>query len=244
MFALSSLAARSLAVGLSAAMHMTVAFAFAPGHGGSAGAAIEVSAIPVDVVRDEEPPPAPPEPAAPAAHEHLAVTHTHPFPVPHHDARPHDSSLRHEAALAEPRRAPEVAGAPAASPARFTMNLGAAAVAHGAALPDAPATAQGGDADEARRLESAVDVPARLASGAAPPYPPAARDGEVEADVPLEIVVDARGVVTAARVTKPAGYGFDDAALRAVRAYRFTPAMHAGRAVSVRMVWRMAFKLR
>ena len=60
----------------------------------------------------------------------------------------------------------------------------------------------------------------------------------------LEIVVDAGGHVMDARVTKRAGFGFDDAALAAVRTYRFAPAQHEGRAVGVRMRWSVSFRLR
>ncbi len=57
-----------------------------------------------------------------------------------------------------------------------------------------------------------------------------ARASGVEADVALLIVVDASGAVASASVARPAGYGFDDAALHAIRAFRFSPAQQAGRA--------------
>jgi len=41
-----------------------------------------------------------------------------------------------------------------------------------------------------------------------------------------------------------AGYGLDEAALTAIRAYRFSPAVRAGRAVPVRMRWVVQFRLR
>jgi protein TonB len=74
-------------------------------------------------------------------------------------------------------------------------------------------------------------------------YPPQARSAQVEAGVPLELVVDRRGVVTQARALVASGYGLDDAALRAVRTYRFSPALRDGRPVSVRMRWTVIFRL-
>jgi TonB family protein len=52
--------------------------------------------------------------------------------------------------------------------------------------------------------------------------------GHVEGDVDLEIVVDAKGSVTDARASRCRESWFDDAALAAVRAYRFAPAKRSG----------------
>jgi protein TonB len=89
-----------------------------------------------------------------------------------------------------------------------------------------------------------VSVGARLLYGPPPGYPATARAAEIEADVPLEIVVDARGAVVDARGRAHAGYGLDEAAARAVRAYRFAPAQRGGVPVAVRMRWTMQFRLR
>jgi len=104
---------------------------------------------------------------------------------------------------------------------------------------DAPS---GGGADEPVP-ESGVDAPARLLAGPIPPYPPAASEAAIEADVPLEIVVDTAGQVVRARALKHVGYGLDGAAERGVRAYRFTPAVRHGQATAVRMKWTIAFRL-
>jgi protein TonB len=101
------------------------------------------------------------------------------------------------------------------------------------------------DGPESRAVdERAVDIAARLVPGGAPAYPPAALEAEIEADVPLEIVVDARGQVISARGLTHAGYGLDEAALRAIRGYRFIPARRGGQAVAVRMRWTVQFRLR
>jgi protein TonB len=91
--------------------------------------------------------------------------------------------------------------------------------------------------------ENGVSSQARLLEGTPPEYPPAARAAAVEADLPLEIVVDASGAVIDARLLRHAGYGLDEAALRAIRAYRFAPAQRAGHGVSVRMRWVVDFRL-
>ena len=50
--------------------------------------------------------------------------------------------------------------------------------------------------------------------------------------------------VQAARLLAHIGYGLDEAALAAVRGYRFAAATRAGSAVAVRMRWLMRFQLR
>lgn len=89
-----------------------------------------------------------------------------------------------------------------------------------------------------------VGVPARLLASAPLVYPARARAAEIEGDVEVEIVVDTRGRVVDARVARPAGYGLDEAALVAVRGYRFSPASRDGAAVRVRMRWSVQFQLR
>jgi protein TonB len=92
--------------------------------------------------------------------------------------------------------------------------------------------------------EPGVSVPARLLSSTPVSYPPQARAAEVELDVPLELVVDPVGRVVQARGLSRCGYGLDEAAVRAVRTYRFSPALRGGRPVAVRMRWTVQFRLR
>jgi TonB family protein len=92
--------------------------------------------------------------------------------------------------------------------------------------------------------EREVTERARLVSSGPLRYPEAARRAELEADVALELVVGPDGRVASARVVRPAGYGLDDEAVRAVRAYRFSPARLDGRPVRVRMPWTVQFRLR
>ena len=126
----------------------------------------------------------------------------------------------------------------------FTMAIGGgAADAHGL-VSSTGAAAHDHDDDDAPLPEQNVSSPARLAQGAAPAYPPDAREDGVEADVPMEIVVSGAGAVESARVVQRAGHGLDEAALAAVRRFRFTPASKDGRPVRVRMRWTMQFRLR
>lgn len=62
-------------------------------------------------------------------------------------------------------------------------------------------------------------------------YPLEAKRRRIEANVGLELELDAAGKVASARVTAPAGQGFDEAALTAARAFEFEPARQAGVAV-------------
>jgi len=114
----------------------------------------------------------------------------------------------------------------------------------GAGDVDVGASGAASDGAETVFAEAAVDVPARLLAPSTVEYPAEARASGVEAEVPVEIVLDERGAVTSARSLRPAGYGFDEAALRAVRLLRFAPALRAGRAVRVRMRWPVVFRLR
>lgn len=103
-------------------------------------------------------------------------------------------------------------------------------------------TAEGSSAPPV--AEASVDLPAKLIAGGTPSYTHEAEAAGIEADVPLEIVVDSAGSVISARALSHVGYGLDEAALRSVRAYRFSPARRGGQALAVRMRWLMRFQLR
>jgi vitamin B12 transporter len=74
-------------------------------------------------------------------------------------------------------------------------------------------------------------------------YPPEALARRLEARVVLALVIDAQGAVTEANVTEPAGYGFDEAALDAVRRFRFVPAKRAGQPMASRILYAYEFRL-
>jgi protein TonB len=130
-------------------------------------------------------------------------------------------------------------------PMRFALAAGTVAmspVSPAASASQAGVAGGGGQGDVVS--EGDVSVPARLLASSPLVYPPAARSAEIETDLPVEIVVDAEGRVVAARALTRAGYGLDEAALRAIRAYRFSPALRQGLPVRVRMRWTVQFRLR
>jgi protein TonB len=217
---------------------------------------------------------APAPPVAKTDRDEPPPTHTHAYPVaPSHDAHPHDPRLEHahdahhaEAAQTTPpaavlpaAAAPAPAAAAPAAPAltaegsalpRFTLPSGAGVASSGrvaSALATGDEGAGAGDrarAEDATVLASSVEVAARPVRVVEAAYPAFARADDVEGEVALEIVVDREGRVVEAGVTRRAGHGFDEAALAAIRAYRFSPAERQGRAVRVRMPWTVRFRLR
>lgn len=260
---------RSLPVIASVVLHAGIGIGLVASAGGHAraAAASPVAGIELDVESAEAPllvPVAAPAPVMPAE---TLPAHSHTYPVaPSHDAHPHDPALHHEQAPvpapaaaapsaaaastetgAEPAAAaPAVVGDGASLP-KFTLASGSGApmgarVAANAAGSGAAAPSPGGD--DTVHAAASVQVAARLVQSVTAAYPNHARADELEGDVGVEIVLDREGRVVEARVTRAAGHGFDEAALAAVRAYRFSPAQREGRAVRVRMPWSVQFRLR
>jgi len=75
-------------------------------------------------------------------------------------------------------------------------------------------------------------------------YPPEAEAQTLEGRVLLSIDISATGEVTRAEVVEPAGHGFDEAALAAIRQFRFTPAEIDGKPSPVRITYAYDFVLR
>lgn len=83
----------------------------------------------------------------------------------------------------------------------------------------------------------------RISYAAPAAYPPEALAAGLEAVVPLELLIDETGQVADARVIEPVGDGFDEAALLAIRAFRFTPALDAdGAPVPATIQYNFTFK--
>ena len=66
-----------------------------------------------------------------------------------------------------------------------------------------------------------------------PEYPRLPRLRRIQGIVILEVTVDRRGGVSNVSVLRAAGEGFDEAAVEAVRQWRYEPTMVNGRPVSV-----------
>lgn len=128
------------------------------------------------------------------------------------------------------------------APAHFKMTVDAQIGRPQGRIDAAPSTAS---SDSPIVSESDVTERAKQVGGVTPSYPRDARAQGVElsAPLPFEIVVDETGHVTSAHALRHAGYGFDEAALTALRTYRFSPAIHDGHAVAVRMKWTVDFRL-
>ncbi len=89
------------------------------------------------------------------------------------------------------------------------------------------------------------DRPLQLVSGDGPVYPADARKNGLEGDVLVQYDVSADGRVVRARVvsSEPPEL-FDDAALAAVRSWRYVPARRGGKVVAVENVTsRVRFRL-
>ncbi len=90
-----------------------------------------------------------------------------------------------------------------------------------------------------------VDELPRPVSNPAPVYPPAALTARLTGRVLLTVTVDAQGKVTRAAVHTSSGHRqLDNAALAAVRGWRFRPAIRAGRAVEYEIGVPVRFRLR
>lgn len=232
---------KALALVVSLGAHAGLALAFASAaprraHSGHAPSAEPIAIATVDL--------APNEAAEISAEAPRAPLASPPAVSPSHAPRA-AAAVRPEAPPSEPVAAPAVAeSTPPAAP-RFVLNVapqGNAALASGA--PSGLAQNAAAAVVSAPVPEAAVDTKAQLLSGSAASYTPEAEAAGVEANVPLEIVVDASGAVSSVRALAHIGYGLDEAALRAVRGYRFSPARRAGQALAVRMRWLMRFQLR
>jgi len=75
-------------------------------------------------------------------------------------------------------------------------------------------------------------------------YPKEAEAARIEGSVGLLVDLDEKGDVTAVEVTEPAGHGFDEAAVEALRKFRFTPAEIDGQPAPVRIGYRYSFVLK
>jgi TonB family protein len=87
----------------------------------------------------------------------------------------------------------------------------------------------------------ALTKPPQLLAAAEPVYPPAALAAGLSADVTMDVDLDAAGRVTNVAVTAPAGHGFDEAAVAAVKASTFSPAEIDGRPSAVQFSYTLHF---
>jgi TonB family protein len=117
--------------------------------------------------------------------------------------------------------------------------------------PSDPAAPTGAEGEEAAEADTAQQEPEQKKAQLPSPldiraamYPPEALSAGLEAEVLLELTLTAEGEVIDALVVEPIGNGFDEAVLRAVEWWQFTPATNeAGETVPSRIQYRYRFTL-
>jgi protein TonB len=88
-----------------------------------------------------------------------------------------------------------------------------------------------------------VDSAPSVASEVKVPYPEEARRAGIEGTVTLSITIDFDGKVVAAKLIGGPGYGLNEAALEAIRRFKFKPAIKNGEPVSTEMKYAYTFLL-
>lgn len=210
---------------LAGAVAATLAFAL----GGLAVALVLVSM--------NAPPPAPPPPK-----ESRAVVMAPPPPKP--KPKPKQAPPPPQRAA---RPAPRSAAPPPPPVGGALAGLGYAMPGMGAGSLDGAAsraTAGAVDAKAAVMTESAVDAPPRATVRRPPVFPRRARALGQEGKVTLSVLIDEDGKVEQVRVldADPPGV-FDEAAIEAVRGWRFEPARYQGNKVRVWARQTLRFRL-
>jgi TonB family protein len=108
-----------------------------------------------------------------------------------------------------------------------------------------PLPAHGQDALPAGTTSPTVDAltPPKLVTFVDASYPTGAKAAGLQAEVDLQIAIDATGKVTDVRTAAPVGNGFDEAAVEAARKFVFEPARRGDRAIPARIRYRYVFEL-
>jgi len=124
------------------------------------------------------------------------------------------------------------------APLAFGAGPQAAATSATQSTPDTPWPPAG-----VFRVVQGITAP-RIIKSARPNYPPEAMRAKVQGRVKMEMVVQADGTVGEVRVVASLDrnkFGLDDAAVKAVKEMRFTPAMRDGVAIPVLLSTEIAF---
>lgn len=107
----------------------------------------------------------------------------------------------------------------------------------------APALAQAPQASpEPTRVGGAIKAPAKL-KGSPPEYPDKARRARIQGIVILDCTINAEGVVTDVKVLRSIP-DLDEAAIKAVKEWRYSPTQVDGKPVPVRMSVSINFTIR
>ena len=130
---------------------------------------------------------------------------------------------------------------PSASPAKAAKKAPAPITPSPIPSPQATATPPLVAEGDFVPLGAGVTPPVRT-SGAAAPYPPAARRGGMSGTVAVDILVDEKGTPTQVDVIESAGKILDDAVVKAVKTWHFEPATKDGIRVKTRLRSRQTYK--
>lgn len=132
--------------------------------------------------------------------------------------------------------------APAEGPIAFTVTVPVGAQATEASASGAPAASHGEALPEGvLRVGGEINPPIKL-HHVSPDYPPDAQAARVQGVVVLETRIEGDGTVSEVRVLRSVPM-LDEAAVSAVRQWRFTPTLHNGRPTPVIMTTTVNFRL-
>ena len=107
---------------------------------------------------------------------------------------------------------------------------------------DGPAPPPEADVVRPLRVGGAISPP-KVIHRVLPTYPEIARRARVEGAVIVDTVIEASGTVTEVTLLQEPGFGLGDAAVEAVREWRFEPSTLNGRPVAARYVLTVRFHL-
>jgi protein TonB len=102
----------------------------------------------------------------------------------------------------------------------------------------------GGEAVELVNSQTIADRPPKVVMKTAPEYPAEARQKGVSGHVILRLLVGTSGMVESVKVdaSEPSGF-FDQAAMNAVRSWRFEPGLNKGQTVAAWTIQKIKFEL-
>ena len=232
---------------LAAALH---AFALFGLHAGTTPKPLPLApeSLDVELTTAVEEPPAPletppepqPEPPVPEP-----VTPPEPEPIPEPPPEPVPAPMPEPAPVEQPKPAPKPAPEkPPVAPPKPKTPSPPAKPKPPVSKPSAPVTGSATGTANATGKKSGPTTAVRVRSNPSPAYPPAARQAHQEGTVTVDVEVNAAGLPTSVNLARSSGFpALDQAAIAAVRRWRFEPAQAAGIAVSGRVRVPVRFQL-
>ncbi|PZR14374.1 MAG: energy transducer TonB [Archangium gephyra] len=111
--------------------------------------------------------------------------------------------------------------------------------------PPRPTAEQAGPQSSGRGFAPAgsADAEPELLGEIKVPYPAEAQRNDVSGTVRMQVTIDVSGAVTSVKVLSGPGYGLNEAALEAMRRFRFKPATKKGEAIGYTFTYAYTFEL-